>query len=156
DEQDRSRWDDDLVREGSALIGSVWNRGGTGPYRLQAAIAALHSVPDPGSTDWPQIAVLYLWLERLTPTGPVRLSRVVAVARAFGPARGLALLDDLGRRHGLDRDPLTRQRERAVRAHLVRMTGDTAGAARLYREAAELTGNQVERRYLCDEADRLT
>ncbi|MGW8988383.1 RNA polymerase sigma factor [Streptomyces zhihengii] len=156
DEQDRSRWDDDLVREGSALIGSVWNRGGTGPYRLQAAIAALHSVPDPGSTDWPQIAVLYLWLERLTPTGPVRLSRVVAVARAFGPARGLALLDDLGRRHGLDRDPLTRQRERAVRAHLVRMTGDTAGAARLYREAAELTGNQVERRYLCDEADRLS
>ncbi|GIH76822.1 hypothetical protein [Planobispora longispora] len=72
--------------------------------------------------------MLYLWLERLHPTAPVRLSRVVAVAKAHGPARGLALLDDLDRRHGLDREPLTRQRERAVRAHLLRMTGDAGGA----------------------------
>ncbi|OEV24317.1 hypothetical protein AN219_26135, partial [Streptomyces nanshensis] len=67
----------------------------------------------------------------------------------------LALLDDLNRRHGLDRAPLTRQRERAVRAHLVQMTGDSAAAALLYREAAALTDNQVERRYLLDEADQL-
>lgn len=44
-------------------------------------------------TDWPQIAALYLWLERLAPSAPVRLSRVVAVPRAYGPTRGLALLD---------------------------------------------------------------
>lgn len=157
DEQDRTRWNGDLIRQGTELIDKVWNRGGTGPYQLQAAIAALHAAAAaPEHTDWPQIAMLYLWLERLTPTAPVRLSRVVAVAQAFGPARGLALLDDLNRRHGLDQDPLTRQRERAVRAHLVQMTGDTAGATALYREAATLTGNQVERRYLLDEADRLT
>ncbi|MFD5893157.1 RNA polymerase sigma factor [Streptomyces sp. NPDC060366] len=157
DEQDRTRWNGDLIREGTELIDTVWNRSGTGPYQLQAAIAALHAaVEAPQHTDWPQIAMLYLWLERLTPTAPVRLSRVVAVAQAFGPARGLALLDDLNRRHGLDRDPLTRQRERAVRAHLVQMTGDTAAATTLYREAATLTDNQVERRYLLDEADRLT
>ncbi|MGW0548279.1 RNA polymerase sigma factor [Streptomyces altiplanensis] len=157
DEQDRTRWNRDLIREGTELIDKVWNRGEAGPYQLQAAIAALHAAAAaPQRTDWPQIAMLYLWLERLTPTAPVRLSRVVAVAQAFGPARGLALLDDLNRRHGLHQDPLTRQRERAVRAHLVQMTGDTAGAATLYREAAALTDNQVERRYLLDEAARLT
>lgn len=155
DEQDRSRWNRDLIREGTGLIDGVWRHREVGPYQLQAAIAALHAADGtPSGTDWPQIAMLYLWLERLTPTAPVRLSRVVAVARAFGPVRGLTLLDDLGRRHGLDRDPLTRQRERAVRAHLVQLTGDTAGATALYREAAGLTENEVERRYLLDEADR--
>ncbi|MFF9686362.1 RNA polymerase sigma factor [Streptomyces sp. NPDC014623] len=157
EEQDRTRWNRDLIREGTRLIDGVWSRRATGPYQLQAAIAALHAAAGtPERTDWPQIAMLYLWLERLTPTAPVRLSRVVAVAQAYGPDRGTALLDDLDRRHGLGQDPLTRQRERAVRAHLLQMTGDAAGAAKLYREAASLTANQVERRYLLDEADRLT
>ncbi|GAA3427948.1 RNA polymerase sigma factor [Streptosporangium sandarakinum] len=156
DEQDRTRWDAELIREGTELIDGVWNRGEAGPYRLQAAIAAVHAAATaPEQTDWPQIAALYLWLERLNPTPPVRLSRVVAVAKAYGPARGLALLDDLNRRFQLDQDPLIRQRERAVRAHLLRMTGDAEDAARLYREAASLTGNQIERRYLLDQADRL-
>ncbi|KAB1146268.1 RNA polymerase sigma factor [Micromonospora sp. AMSO12t] len=156
DEQDRTRWNPDLIREGTALIDSVWNRREVGPYQLQAAIAAVHAgAGSPENTDWPQIAALYLWLERLHPTAPVRLSRVVAVARAYGPARGLALLDDLNRRFGLDREPLTRQRERAVRAHLLETTGDAQGAATRYREAAALTANQVERRYLLHRADRL-
>ncbi|MEU2766394.1 sigma-70 family RNA polymerase sigma factor [Streptomyces diastaticus] len=155
--QDRTRWDQELIREGTLLLDAVWDaRGsGTGPYRLQAAIAALHAqAPAPELTDWPRIAVLHLWLERLTPTAPVRLSRVVAVARAFGPTRGLTLLDTLCRRHALDRDPLVRHHERAVRAHLTRATGDTARAAALYREAAALTANGAERRYLLTEAER--
>ncbi|GFH78004.1 MULTISPECIES: RNA polymerase sigma factor [Streptomyces diastaticus group] len=155
--QDRTRWDQELIREGTLLLDAVWDaRGsGTGPYRLQAAIAALHAqAPAPELTDWPRIAVLHLWLERLTPTAPVRLSRVVAVARAFGPTRGLTLLDTLCRRHALDRDPLVRHHERAVRAHLTRATGDTARAAALYREAATLTANGAERRYLLTEAER--
>ncbi|MEV4551507.1 RNA polymerase sigma factor [Nonomuraea wenchangensis] len=156
EEQDRTRWDPGLIREGTELIDSVWSRREVGPYQLQAAIAAVHAAAaTPEQTDWPQIAALYVWLERLTPTAPVRLSRVVAVAQAYGPGRGLALLDDLNRRHRLDQEPLTRRRERAVRAHLLQMTGDTAGAARLYREAAALTGNQVEQRYLLDRAHRL-
>lgn len=156
EQQDRTRWDAELVQEGTALIDGVWNRQEAGPYQLQAAIAAVHAAAgSPERTDWPQIAALYLWLERLTPTAPVQLSRVVAVAHAYGPARGLALLDDLDRRHGLERNPLTQQRERAVRAHLLQMTGDTAEAAALYREAASLTDNQLERRYLHDRADQL-
>ncbi|MBV2366888.1 RNA polymerase sigma factor [Streptomonospora nanhaiensis] len=156
DEQDRTMWDRDLIAEGTALIDGVWNRGQAGPYQLQAAIAAVHAAAStPDQTDWAQIAVLYLWLERLTPTAPVRLSRVVAVAHAHGPARGLALLDDLNQRHHLDRHPLTRQREHAVRAHLLQMTGDTARAAALYRQAADLTANRVEQRYLLGRAGDL-
>lgn len=155
DEQDPARWNRDLIVEGTALIDSVWNRRPAGPYQIQAAIAAVHAAGEPGGTDWPQIALLYLWLERLTPTPPVQLARVVAVARAYGPARGLALLDDLNRRHHLDRNPLTRQREHAVRAHLLQQTGDRTSAARLFRQAADLTSNQVEQRYLRAKADHL-
>ena len=156
DEQDRRQWNHELIREGTELIDSVWSRREVGPYQLQAAIAAVHATAtSPEQTDWPQIAALYLWLERLSPTPPVRLSRVVAVAQAYGPARGLALLDDLNRRYRLDEERLARQRERAVRAHLLEMTGDTAGATTLYREAAALTDNRVEQRYLLGRVDRL-
>ncbi|MBC6450964.1 RNA polymerase sigma factor [Actinokineospora xionganensis] len=156
EEQDRTQWNPGLIREGTELIDSVWHRRETGPYQLQAAIAAVHAAaPSPEHTDWHQIAALYLWLERFTPTGPVRLGRVVAVAKAHGPARGLALLDDLNQHHRLDEDPLTRQRERAVRAHLLQLTGNTAAAAELYREAATLTDNQVEQRYLLNKAHNL-
>ncbi|WP_435148972.1 RNA polymerase sigma factor [Micromonospora aurantiaca (nom. illeg.)] len=156
DEQDRTRWDPELIREGADLIDSVWRRREVGTYQLQAAIAAVHAAAaSPDQTDWPQIAALYLGLERLSPTAPVRLSRVVAVAHAYGPDRGLALLDDLNRSYHLDENPLTRQRERAIRAHLLEMTGDTACAAARYREAAELTDNQVEQRYLQRRAHRL-
>ncbi|WP_328476264.1 sigma-70 family RNA polymerase sigma factor [Actinoplanes sp. NBC_00393] len=156
DEQDRSRWDGELIREGTELLDRVWGRGAAGAYRIQAAIAATHAAAAvPESTDWPQIAALYLWLERLTPTGPVRLSRVVAVAKAYGPARGLALLNDLNAHFHLDAEPLTRQREHAVRAHLLEMTGARQEAAELYRRAAELTGNQAEQRYLLARAEQL-
>ncbi|WP_434441685.1 RNA polymerase sigma factor [Lentzea sp. E54] len=156
EKQDRTRWQAGLIREGTALIDTVWHRREIGPYQLQAAIAAVHNTAEsPERTDWPQIAALYLWLERLAPTAPVRLSRVVAVAQAYGPGRGLALLDDLNQRHHLDQNPLTHQRERAVRAHLLQMTGDTTDAAALYREAATLTDNHVEQRYLHDKANRL-
>jgi RNA polymerase sigma factor (sigma-70 family) len=156
EEQDRSRWSRALIDEGTALIDSFWNQGQAGPYQIQAAIAAVHAAATaPEQTDWPQIAMLYLWLEHLTPTAPVQLGRVVAVARAYGPARGLALLDDLDRRHRLDRNPLTQQRERAVRAHLLMQAGETTAAAMLFRQAADMTSNQVEQRYLRDKADHL-
>ncbi|WP_327147311.1 RNA polymerase sigma factor [Nocardia sp. NBC_01329] len=154
-DQDPGRWNREMIEEGTALIDSVWNRAPAGPYRLQAAIAAVHAAAEPGRTDWPQIAMLYLWLERLTPTPPVQLARVVAVAHAHGPTRGLALLDDLNRHHHLDRNPLTRQREHAVRAHLLEQLGDRTTAAELFRRAADLTGNRVEQRYLRGKADQL-
>jgi RNA polymerase sigma factor (sigma-70 family) len=148
--QQRDRWDGALTAEGTALITTAMQRHQVGPFQLQAAIAALHNgAPSYAETDWPQIATLYAWLERLTPTPPVRLSRAVAVAMAYGPQRGIRLLD------GFADDPLIRQRERAVRAHLLELNGDTQRAAELYREAAALTGNLAERRYLEGRAQHL-
>jgi len=147
--QDRTRWNSELIAEGTRILDEVWTRGSAGQYRLQAAIAAVHAqaVTD-GTTDWRQIAVLYLWLERLTPTNPVRLSRVVAVSQAFGARRGRALLEQLDIEHGLAADPLVRQRFLAVRAHLHEELGRPDLAARDYREAATLTDNEAEKQYL--------
>jgi RNA polymerase sigma factor (sigma-70 family) len=148
--QQRELWDRALTAEGTTLITAAMRQRQVGPYQLQAAIAALHNgAPSYAETDWPQIATLYAWLERLTPTPPVRLSRAVAVAMAYGPRRGLMLLD------GLADDPLIRQRERAVRAHLLELNGETQQAADLFREAAALTDNLAERRYLEGRAQHL-
>jgi RNA polymerase sigma factor (sigma-70 family) len=148
--QQRDLWDRTLTAEGTALITAAMRQRQVGPYQLQAAIAALHNgAPSYAETDWPQIAALYGWLEHLTPTPPVRLSRAVAVAMAYGPRRGLMLLDNLAD------DPLIRQRERAVRAHLLELNGDTEQAADLFREAAALTDNLAERRYLEGRAQQL-
>jgi RNA polymerase sigma factor (sigma-70 family) len=148
--QQRDMWDRTLTAEGTTLITAAMRQRQVGPYQLQAAIAALHNgAPSYAETDWPQIAALYAWLEHLTPTPPVRLSRAVAVAMAHGPRRGLMLLDNLAD------DPLIRQRERAVRAHLLELNGDTQQAADLFREAAALTDNLAERRYLEGRAQHL-
>jgi RNA polymerase sigma factor (sigma-70 family) len=148
--QQRDLWDKALTTEGTALVTAAMRQRQVGPYQLQAAIAALHNeAPNYAETDWPQIAALYAWLEQLTPTPPVRLSRAVAVAMAYGPRRGIVLLDSLAD------DSLIRQRERAVRAHLLELSGDTQHAAELFREAAALTDNLAERRYLEGRAQHL-
>ncbi|MEW2462345.1 RNA polymerase sigma factor [Microbacterium sp. K41] len=152
-DQDRTRWDRESIREGSDLIRAAWSRGNVGTYRLQAAIAAVHaSAPVAEQTDWAQIAALYLALEQVEPSGPVRLARVVAVAHAFGPARAVALLEDLDREHGLLQHPLTRHRAHAIRAHLREAAGDPAAAREDFLAAVGLTTNEPESRYLSRKA----
>lgn len=153
EDQDRALWSAPLVEEGCRLIEAVWSRGEVGVYQIQAAIAAVHAqAAGEADTDWPQIAALYLWLERLEPTAPVRLSRVVAVARAFGAHRGLALLDDLDARHALMSDPLATVRAHSVRAHLLHDLGRHDEAREHFQAAAALATNEVEKRYLTERA----
>jgi RNA polymerase sigma factor (sigma-70 family) len=151
-EQDRTRWDRALIAEGVALVSDTLARGGPGPYRLQAAIAAVHDEAErPEDTDWPQIVALYTLLERMTGNPVVTLNRAVAVAMTDGPAAGLAALEPL---HADER--LTRgHRLDAVRAHLHEMAGDTDAALRHYRTAAARTGSVPEKRYLLARAARL-
>ena len=145
DEQDRSLWTRPLIEEGEALVEAAL-AAGPGPYRLQAAIAALHSsAPTAADTDWPQIAALYAALEDLTGNPVVRLNRAVAVAMVAGPAEGLTLLEPLDFSYRVD----------AVRAHLYEMAGSHALAVHCYRAAAEATPNEVERRHLLGRAARL-
>jgi RNA polymerase sigma factor (sigma-70 family) len=146
-EQDRAKWDRGQIREGVALITEALALGDAGEYRLQAAIAATHDIaPRVEDTDWDRILRTYRRLERVTDNPVVTLNRAIATAMVHGPAAGLALLEtlELGG-HRLD----------AVRAHLLELAGDVAGAVRHYDAAAGRTTNTPEQRYLLTRAARL-
>jgi predicted RNA polymerase sigma factor len=149
-EQDRSSWDQALIAEGLELLADALPRGSVGEYQLQAAVAAAHDrAPRHDDTDWAEILTLYTLLERMTGNPMVALNRAVAAAMAQGPEAGLALLDDL--------DPQLAEHHRlhAVRAHLLEMAGDRAGAAAAFRAAASRSTNQREQQYLTTQAARL-
>ncbi|MFI8459221.1 RNA polymerase sigma factor [Kitasatospora sp. NPDC085464] len=150
EEQDRDRWDRELLDEGLELIAAALPGGQPGPYRVQAAIAAVHNeAATAEATDWPQILALYDLLLRFDANPVVALNRAVAVAMVHGPAAGLALLDALA----ADRRLARHHRLLAVRAHLLdRLGADPAAAARAYREAAARTSSAPERRHLADRA----
>ena len=149
-EQDRTRWDRDLIAEGVALITGALGRGHAGEYQVQAAIAALHDqAASHTATDWPQILTLYELLEAMTGNPMVRLNRAVAAAMAHGPSAGLALLD------GLDVRLSDHHRLHAVRAHLLERAGDTKAAIADFRAAAARTTNLREQHYLTAQAARL-
>ena len=89
EDQDRARWDQDMIDEGLALIDTAVEIRRPGPYQVQAAIAALHArAPRPEDTDWPQIATLYRGLTAMWPSPVIELNRAVAVAMADGPDAG--------------------------------------------------------------------
>ena len=150
--QDRSRWDADHIAEGVALVTAALPQGPTGPYQLQAAIAAVHDeAPSAEATDWPQIVALYELLRRLSDNPVVALNHAVAVAMARGPRAGLRLLGELEADERVADD----HRLHAVRAHLLELAGDRAGARDAYLAAARRTTNLPQQRYLHDRAARL-
>jgi len=143
-EQDRRLWDRDLITEGQAIVRACVQRGHPGPYQIQAAINAVHSLaPSFDSTDWGAILTLYDQLYALTPTPVVALNRAVALAEVRGPAAGLAAVDDL-RSPALDSYYLFH----AARADLLRRLGRDQEAAAAYDAARSLTANPVERAFL--------
>jgi predicted RNA polymerase sigma factor len=152
-EQDRSLWDADNIAEGVALITGALPRGPTGPYQLQAAIAAVHDeAPSAEATDWPQIVALYELLMQISGNPVVALNHAVAVAMVRGPEAGLDLLGKLG----ADQRVAADHRLHAVRAHLLEMAGDHAAARDCYQEAARRAASLPQQRYLHARAARLT
>jgi RNA polymerase sigma-70 factor (ECF subfamily) len=140
-DQDRERWDRDLIAEGQALIQACLRRNQPGPYQIQAAINAVHSdAPAAAATDWLQILQLYDQLLILTPSPVVALHRAVAVAEVEGPGAALTLVDGLD----LDRHHLFH----AIRANLLRRIGRNTEAAQAYEAAIARTDNASERDFL--------
>jgi RNA polymerase sigma-70 factor (ECF subfamily) len=140
-DQDRRRWDRDLIAEGQAIVRRCLRRNQPGPYQLQAAINAVHSdAPTAAATDWRQILALYDQLLALTPSPVVALHRAVAVAEVDGPDAALALVD------GLDLEGY--HLFHAIRADLLRRLGRHAEAALAYEAAIARTGNAAERAFL--------
>jgi RNA polymerase sigma-70 factor, ECF subfamily len=152
DDQDRSLWDHDRIRESLARLERAVRLRHPGEYQVQAAITALQiQAPDAETTDWAQIATLYGALSRLNPSPVVELNRAVAVGLASGPTAGLAVLEPLLS------DPLLERYQplHAAHAELLSRAGDIAGAGRAYERAIALSANAVERTELERRLDTL-
>lgn len=148
--QDRTRWDRDMITEGMRLATRAVSAGLRGPYRIQAAIAALHAQARRAEdTDWERILLLYSTLDAIAPNPMVTLNRAVATAMVHGPAAGLAMAAPL------DRTLTDTHRLAAVRGHLHEMAGDPTAAIACYTTAARRTTSLPERDYLTLRAARL-
>ncbi|MCI4065722.1 RNA polymerase sigma factor [Micromonospora sp. R77] len=140
-EQDRDRWDRELVAEGQALVRRCLRRDRPGPYQIQAAINAVHAdARTAADTDWVQILALYDQLMAYAPSPVVALHRAVAVAEVTGPAAALGQVDrlDLAGYHVFH----------VVRADLLRRLGRAGEAVEAYDAAIARTGNAAERDFL--------
>jgi predicted RNA polymerase sigma factor len=146
-EQDRSRWDTELIAEGIDIVRAALARDQLGEFQAQAAIAALHAdAPRVEETDWVQIVEWYDELLRFADTPIVRLNRAVAVGEADGAAAGLVALAEVD--EGVPRRD-------AVAAYLHEKNGSLALAARLYADAARSAPNLAERDHQTRQAARL-
>ena len=145
-DQDRRRWDRLLIRRGLAALDRAQALGGeTGPYALQAAIAACHArAVRAADTDWPRIVALYGVLARITGSPVVQLNRAVAVGMAEGAAAGLALVDELAAQGMLAQYHLLA----SVRGDLLAKLGRSDEARAEFTRAATLTSNASEQALL--------
>jgi RNA polymerase sigma-70 factor (ECF subfamily) len=140
-DQDRTKWDRDLIADGQAIVRRCLKRNQPGPYQIQAAINAVHSdAATAADTDWAQVLQLYDQLLAFTPNAIVALNRAVAVAELEGPEPALAIVDTL--------DLDTYYLFHATRAELLGRLARYDDAARAYGRALELTSNAAERALL--------
>ena len=145
EQQDRTLWNRDRIREGITLIERALASKRIGPYTLQAAIAAVHAeAPSAGETDWAQIVALYDLLLRVEPSPIIELNRAVAVTMRDGPAQGLELVDALLQSGELSDYHLAH----AARADFCRRLGRTPEARLSYERALALAKQEPERRFL--------
>ena len=153
EDQDRSRWDQLLLRRGLGALERAEALAASGrevgSMFLQAAIAACHArAKRPEDTDWARIAELYDVLAEAAPGAIVEVNRAVAHSRAHGPSAGLAVLDALGA-DPLPGSPLPD----AVRGDLLEALGRSEEAAAAFRRAADFTDNAAERALLLRRAE---
>lgn len=140
-DQDRDRWDRDLIAEGQAFVRRCLRRNQPGPYQIQAAINAVHSdAPTAAATDWRQILALYDQLMVVAPSPVVALNRTVALAEVGEPAAALALVDSLAL--------VDYYLFHAIRADLLRRLGRTDEAVLAYEAAITHAENATERAFL--------
>jgi RNA polymerase sigma-70 factor (ECF subfamily) len=140
-DQDRSRWNRALIREGQTLVRRCLARNAPGPYQIQAALNAVHSdAASADETDWRQILTLYDQLMAVTPSPVIALHRAVAIAEVEGPHAALTLVEALV----LDRYYLFH----AIRADLLRRLGRNADARQAYDAAIARSDNAAERAFL--------
>jgi RNA polymerase sigma-70 factor, ECF subfamily len=153
-DQNRARWDQLLIRRGLAALERAETLAresgrGSGPYALQAAIAACHArARTAEETDWARIVGLYGALGEIAPSPIVELNRAVALAMLFGPEAGLEIVD------ALTSEPVLKTYHLlpSVRGDLLKKLGRLGEARAEFERAAGLTRNKRERKLLLDRA----
>lgn len=148
-EQNRARWDQLLIRRGLVALERAQALGGTGPYVLQAALAACHArARRAQDTDWKRIAALYDALRAVMPSPVVDLNRAVAYSMAFGPEAGLKLVDEIAQAAALrNYAPLP-----AAKGDFLFRAGRMDEARAEFECAAALTRNEREKAFLLGRA----
>jgi RNA polymerase sigma-70 factor, ECF subfamily len=145
EEQDRSLWDTEMIREGTELLDRALRLRRAGVYQVQAAIASMHAnAATSDETDWAEIAELYRKLLEMSPSPIIALNYAVALALSAGLEQGLDEIDRLGGASELESYYLYH----AARADILRRLGRREEALRSYREAMGLTENAVEKAFL--------
>jgi RNA polymerase sigma-70 factor (ECF subfamily) len=151
--QDRSRWDQLMIRDGLAAFDRALRARRCGALTVQARIARCHAVaPEFADTDWSAIVACYDELLAIQANAVIELNRAVAVAMANGPRAALPILDSLAN------DPVLSRGHRlwAIRAELHRRSGDIPEAVDDCDQALRLVDNDVERRHLTQLRQALT
>lgn len=145
DQQDRSKWDQSMIRSGQGLLRQALLSRQFGAYTVQAAIAAVHAEsPTPQQTDWAQIVSLYDVLLQMEPSPIIELNRAVAVSMSDGPESGLKLIDEILGRGDLSEYSLAH----SARADFCRRLGLQREARHSYERALALTSQLPQQRFL--------
>jgi RNA polymerase sigma-70 factor (ECF subfamily) len=151
-QQDRALWDRDAIDEGVRLVRQSLSHRPAGRFALMAAIAALHAqAPSWEATDWGEVVALYDLLLDVWPSPVVALNRAVAIGFADGPETGLAALEELRAEPQLSGYSYFA----SARADFLRRLGRGSEARTAYREALQLSSNDVERAFLASRLGEL-
>lgn len=144
-DQDRARWDQAQIAEGSGLVRRAFAQQPVAAYTIEAAIAAVHcGAPTAEETDWAEIVALCDLLLRADGSPVVQLNRAVAVAMRDGPEAGLRLIGGL-----LERGELGGFRyAHSAKADLLRRLGRSDEAKTAYETALQFTEQEAERRFI--------
>ena len=140
--QNRARWDRAAMNEGKKLLVTLPLDG---PYQLQAAIAAEHTIsPTWDKTDWTRIERLYASLNALEPNAVVQINWAVAMSYAGNTETALSLIKNAEQTPGVDRyQPFF-----AAKGEILRLSGDAKGARNAFKRALDLASNDAERSFL--------
>lgn len=145
EDQDRSKWDADLVVLGFHHFAQCAEGSQLSPYHLQAAIAAVHArAKSAEDTDWKLILELYDQLMEHSPSPIVALNRVVVIAKVKGPRQGLQELSSLSNEKSLRNYYLLP----AVEGRLQLEIGNKRAATRCFQRALKLPCSEPEKRFL--------
>lgn len=153
EDQDRSRWDRELIAEGTELVEQALRSRRFGAYTIQAAISAVHAeAATAAQTDWNQIVVLYSVLQRIDRSPIIELNRAVAIAMRDGPKVGVEIIDGILSRGELGTYLLAH----SARGELLRRAGKKADALMAFQRALVLAKQEAQKRFLAARIKELT